>query len=264
MLIRHFGEKFLAKASKNLKFLNFLENLINRLQYYIGIGSGSGVESSGEKVLFDKLKSFSAPLMIFDVGANQGQFSSFFLNNCSISDFTVHAFEPSLKTFEIFKKNINDPRIIPNNFGLGKENGEFELFSNEIGSGLASLTKRKLDHFNITFNLSEKIKIQTLDFYCEEKQINKIDLLKIDVEGHELDVLSGGSKILNSTSMISFEFGGCNIDTRTYFQDFYYFFKDRNFRIFRMTPSGFLFPIEQYKEIYEQFRTTNFLCIKNF
>jgi hypothetical protein len=62
--------------------------------------------------------------------------------------------------------------------------------------------------------------------------------------------------------MVSFEFGGCNIDSRTYFQDFYYFFRDHGMKeIFRITPSGYLVPIHDYREIYEQFRTTNFLVL---
>jgi len=66
-----------------------------------------------------------------------------------------------------------------------------------------------------------------------------------------------------SIDLVAFEFGGCNIDTRTFFQDFWYFFREVHFRIFRITPSGYLYPIESYKEIYEQFRTTNFIAIAN-
>ncbi len=62
--------------------------------------------------------------------------------------------------------------------------------------------------------------------------------------------------------MATFEFGGCNIDTRTYFQDFYYFFEDVGMRVLRITPSGFLTPIDSYKEVYEQFTTTNFVALK--
>lgn len=38
---------------------------------------------------------------------------------------------------------------------------------------------------------------------------------------------------------VTFEFGGCNIDTRTYFQDYWYFFKTFGFRVFRITPGLF-------------------------
>lgn len=53
------------------------------------------------------------------------------------------------------------------------------------------------------------------------------------VEGHELDVLAGAEEALKSVQLVQFEFGGCNIDTRTYFQDFFYFFQQHGFAIHR-------------------------------
>ena len=50
-----------------------------------------------------------------------------------------------------------------------------------------------------------------------------IDFFKIDVEGHEMDVLKGIGDKISNIKLIQFEFGGCNIDTRCFFQDFWYF-----------------------------------------
>jgi len=56
------------------------------------------------------------------------------------------------------------------------------------------------------------------------------------------------------------ESSGCNIDSRTFFQDFFYFFKKYGMsNITRITPTGYLAPIHRYQEVYEQFRTSNFL-----
>lgn len=66
----------------------------------------------------------------------------------------------------------------------------------------------------------------------------------------------------SAIDLVTFEFGGCNIDTRTYFQDFFYFFQDRKMRIARITPAGYLYELESYKEVFEQFRTTNFICYR--
>lgn len=86
------------------------------------------------------------------------------------------------------------------------------------------------------------------------------NLIKLDVEGHELDVLSGGKEILGKVEVVQFEFGGCNIDTKTYFQDFWYFFQALDFALFRVTPFGVRL-IENYSEEDEYFRTTNFLAV---
>ena len=45
------------------------------------------------------------------------------------------------------------------------------------------------------------------------------DLIKIDVEGHELDVLDSGRETVSRVWVVQFEFGGYNIDTRTCFHD---------------------------------------------
>jgi FkbM family methyltransferase len=249
-----------------------LQYLLNKNINYslklMGIGIGADVQSSGEFSIVNKLKQLNKPnLCIFDVGANIGNFSEMILSSFNIPEFvSIHCFEPSKKTFALLSTNLGKVKnVYLNNFGFGKEKGEFNLYYDKEGSGLASLTKRKLDHFNIEFTESEKVDIDTIDNYCVKNNIQNIDLLKIDVEGNELDVLTGAKQMFenNKIKMVSFEFGGCNIDTRTYFQDFYYFFAEKNFRIFRITPSGFLYLIETYNEYLEQFSTTNFLAIYN-
>jgi len=148
------------------------------------------------------------------------------------------------------------------NFGFSDKNTTLTLYSNETGSGLASVYKRNLEHFDISMNIEETVKMRTIDSFCEENNIRRINFLKLDVEGNELNVLDGAKKMLESGNVdhIQFEFGGCNIDSRTYFQDFYYLLSDR-YTIYRILKNG-LFHIEKYKEIYECFITTNFLAIK--
>ena len=257
-------KKALILLSGNRFLQRRLEKRMKYLQDLMGIGSGDAVSSSGEQAMFDLLRRrFDSPYYIFDVGANRGQFLQLVLGNMQDRDFSVHCFEPGRETFKMLvNSSSGDQRIRLNNIGLGKEKGEAMLYFDNEGSGLASLTKRKLEHFGIDFNKSEKVEIGTIDAYCSENGIRRIHLLKIDVEGHELDVLAGAKKMLEAKSvdMITFEFGGCNIDTRTFFQDYWRFFSAINMKIMRITPSGYLYPIESYKEIYEQFRTTNFIA----
>jgi len=258
--------KGLVKLAGNHFIQNLLEKAFADMQYQMGIGSGDTVSCSGEEVAFSILKRrFQPPFCIFDVGANQGQFLKLILSQMTGKDFSVHCFEPSKETFGLLEKSIQaDRRIKLNNLGIGKEKGSVLLHFDKAGSGLASLTKRRLDHLGIHFHETETVTIDTIDNYCAENAIRHIHLLKLDIEGHELDALAGARNMLENKSidMVAFEFGGCNIDTRTYFQDFWYYFVGFNMNIFRITPSGYLFPIASYKEIYEQFRTTNYIAIK--
>ena len=237
----------------------------------MGIGSGSDVSFSGEQAIFRILKQrYSPPYCIFDVGSNKGQFLQVVLDNIPIHELSIHCFEPGHETFKSlgeFAKTLKECKGVKlNNIGIGKERGEAVLHFDYIGSGLASLTKRKLDHHGIVFEKSEKVEIGTIDGYCLENAVSHLHLLKIDIEGHELDALVGAKRMFETKSidMVSFEFGGTHIDTRTFFRDFWYFFTDAKMRIFRITPSGYLSPIDSYKEIHEQFAATNFIALSDW
>lgn len=232
-----------------------------------GVGRGYDVNSSGEVGIFMKLKTLkSLKCCIFDVGAHEGAFTRLALACFNENDsFTIHCFEPSKTTFEALGKNLDkNQHVTLNNIGLGKEKGEFDLYANSHGSVKASLTKRNQKHLGEKFDQCEEVQIDTIDNYCSQNNIQCIDLLKIDVEGHELDVLHGAQNMFvnRGIKMVSFEFGDCNIDTRTYFRDFYWFFKELAFQLYRITPSGYLYPLPPYNESYEQLRVTNFLAIR--
>ena len=83
------------------------------------------------------------------------------------------------------------------------------------------------------------------------------------MEGHELDVLDGAKVMFanKAIDMVTFEFGGCNIDTRTFFQDFWYFFSKNDMAIYRILPNQRLYHITSYNESREQFDTTNYVAI---
>lgn len=190
--------------------------------------------------------------------------------NSTITPISIHCFEPSQFTFQklcVTTKSLNAPhiRIVLNNCGLSDKQIRATLYYNEYASGLASLSKRRLEHHRINMDKSEEVEIMRLDTYCAQQDIRHIHLLKIDVEGHELDVLNGGKEFFEKKAidMVTFEFGGCNIDTRTYFQDFWYFFKTYDYKIYRILPNGTFFYIDTYNEEREQFLTSNYLVLSS-
>jgi hypothetical protein len=60
--------------------------------------------------------------------------------------------------------------------------------------------------------------------------------------------------------LVQFEFGGCNLDTRTTLQDFWYFFQQYGFVMGIVQPSMRVQLPERYDEFYEQYRTANFVA----
>ncbi len=257
--------KLLVAVSGNGAVQQFLHRNVRVSHYLMGIGSGAAVSSSGEAAVFDVLRrTCPSPYCVFDVGANQGQFLGLTLGQPGSSAWTVHCFEPAAGTFELLARAWGaDVRVQLNRCAIGREPGSARLFFDRVGSGLSSLTRRRLDHFGISFDQSEEVAVTTVDRYCAERGIDRINLLKIDVEGHELDVLSGANGLLEKRGIdvVMFEFGGCNIDTRTFFQDFWYLFSAAGMSLFRITPSGYLWPVRAYDEMHEQFRTMNYIAV---
>lgn len=198
-----------------------------------------------------------APLA-FDVGANVGDWTAALLElDPSVS---VVAFEPSRvamdKLVERFGSLSNVSLV---RCAFADSDGTRLLWTDWPGSPLASLTKRRLDHQDLDLLHCERVDTITLDSWCTATPSRPPDILKLDVEGHELDVLAGAQSALKSVKVVQFEFGGGNIDTRTFFQDFFYLLTGVGFDIFRLAPSG-LQPVSFYSELDEAFQATNFFA----
>ena len=266
--------KTLFKATSipfnNLIGQKFLESLSRGILALSGIGNGAGVDKSGESSAIKNIFRYEKKehYTVFDIGANKGQFRKMaketLLGELSNDGFVIYSFEPAKSTFEMLVKNFEEvERPYLKNLGLGKEKKRSTLYYDKLGSTLASQSKRDLSFANIEMTMEEQIEIDTLDSFCIENSISFIDLLKIDVEGYEMDVLQGAAQMIQAKKIksIMFEFGGTNIDSRTYFKDFYHYFSKLEYKLYRITPLGYLYPLESYKEIYEQFKTTNYLAI---
>ncbi len=224
-------------------------------------GKGYGSNSIVSEVRLTK--KYVSGGVIIDVGANKGLYSREILREYADNLMELHIFEPSKYLIDEYLE-FSDKRVHVNNMALSEKSGFAKLFKITGNTGLNSLTKRRLDHFDIEMDSFEEVVTTTLDSYVEFNNIEKIDLLKLDVEGHELDVLKGATNCLlnGKIACIQFEFGGCNIDTKTYFQDFWYLLVQQyKFNIYRMTPLG-LIKIKKYIETDEIFLTTNYLAVK--
>lgn len=240
------------------------ERLYRLSLWGMNIGLGSYVEDSGEKYAlakFAKTMSSNGILMVFDVGANQGDFVQAALEILN-ARAVIHCFEPSPTTFRILEKNLHTySNVQLHNFGFGeRKKEEATLYLNKEGSACASLYRRNLGQGQ-TMGLTERVCLWVLDEFCTESGIDRIHYLKLDVEGHELSVLKGASRMIATGAIdwIQFEFGGCNLDSRTYFRDFFDLLSPR-YALYRLLRNGFA-PIRYYDEAQEVFTATNYVAI---
>jgi FkbM family methyltransferase len=143
---------------------------------------------------------------IFDVGANVGQSISRYREkfpNCIVTSF-----EPNPETFTLLEKNwggVTGVTLSP--IALSNYIGQASFYATRVSeaSSLLQPTERmielssehKYDHVKID------VATTTLDQYCEINNIGQIDILKIDVQGSELDVLKGAEKLLQTGKITS-------------------------------------------------------------
>jgi FkbM family methyltransferase len=233
-------------------------------------GGGGSISLSGEAwvithVIKRELDNVAHPV-IFDVGANVGDYSLCILSNLPAAK--IYAFEPSAPTFASLAKVAagSNNRIEAVNQGFSDRQKIATLYSytfnGEQASVLTSLELRlATQEGEILTDSTESIELTTIDDFCEQNKLDTVHFLKIDVEGHELAVLNGAQRMSKAgrIPLIQFEFGPANIYSRTFFYDFWSLLSE-GYRIYRIIPHG-LVEIERYIEQREVFLTTNYLAM---
>jgi FkbM family methyltransferase len=178
-----------------------------------------------------------------------------------IMTFSLPALTTASTTFQVLRANtLEIPKCQIEQFAVSNFEGTSNLYFDSPLDPLSSLTNRNLSWTSTKYSKQEiQVPVTTLDSYISTKSLVP-DLLKIDTEGHDLNVLLGCEKYIPRISVVVFEFGGENKDTKTFFLDFYDFFTRFRFTLFRVTPYGTL-RVCSYKEIHENFQCTNYIAV---
>ena len=160
-------------------------------------------------------------------------------------------YEPSKSSFAILlkatnrlKKRFQDTNIFIENFAIGNESKKVDFnFLSETSSSTMKPLNENSKYFKKKENIfgklvKEKIIIEQIDFkeYLLKNDIKKIDLLKIDTEGYELEVLKGLKELISNVSIILFEHHYDNMIVKNYtFSDIHKLLIEKNFkRVFKI------------------------------
>jgi FkbM family methyltransferase len=156
------------------------------------------------RMLFNRYEAAECDLMrqyvrpghvILDIGANIGYLTRFFAR-CTHDSGRIIAFEPNPLIFLLLQRNLKKFRSVSlYNVGLSASNGDAELFLAGSDHSVASLT-REYPVTHVFYQDSGKlesvaVKLAVGDEVLRRIGVGKIDVLKIDVEGWELNVLAG-------------------------------------------------------------------------
>jgi FkbM family methyltransferase len=136
-------------------------------------------------------------MTVIDAGAYIGQFTILF-NRIVYPSGRVIAFEPEEKNFESLVKSVNkdDNCVTCVNSALSNYHGRGGLCTT-----FGEMYPR--GHFMIEDdNYARNIDVTYIDKYCKDNNIQKVDLLKVDVEGQDLKVLQGAENIIDSNKDI--------------------------------------------------------------
>ncbi|MDE3184141.1 MAG: FkbM family methyltransferase [Bacteroidota bacterium] len=138
--------------------------------------------------------------VIFDIGANTGQTIKGF--RAKFPESIIYAFEPGIETFnylqQLYKHTGN---VHLHNIAFGAEKSRLIFHDNEYNVMSSFLENGSKIHFGEIIETRE-IELTTVDDFCMTHDIKKIDVLKIDTQGFDLEVLKGALNMLPNVSII--------------------------------------------------------------
>jgi FkbM family methyltransferase len=227
-----------------------------------GKGTGAGWDIASEVSVAGSFVKTRTPTLL-DIGANFGVWSTKMLKLFPGTSKLVLV-EPQPQCVDSLAKiNFSNKVIYP--CAVSNQQGEMSFFTadREEGWAAASFYERRDTYFSETKQSTTMVTVRKLDDIIEENHLAEIDFMKIDVEGADLLALKGaeGSLRCRKIKAISFEFGSGNINSRTFFRDFWDLLMPYGYCISRILPGGKMLRIEEYDEELEYFRgVTNYVA----
>lgn len=195
------GYRFTYFIAKHMWFIGEFKVSIGKNIYFKMIHYGAQIENEFFWYGFNKYESYSMKLWselskvsntILDVGANTGLYS--ITSKALNKNAKVIAFEPVERNFEKLKRNIqlNRMDIVAEKVALSSKSGTSYLFDFDLDLVYAATLEPTVEES--AYSKKYLVSVTTIDQYVSENRIDKVDLIKIDVETHEPEVLLGYSE----------------------------------------------------------------------
>ncbi|WP_293335749.1 FkbM family methyltransferase [Microcoleus sp. CAWBG58] len=204
--------------------------------------------------------------VVFDIGANIGSWTNQVLNR--YPDVQIHLFEPAPPIYQTLLQNLAEPiksgQLVLNNLAIAHQPEIREFYYYEKSSGWSTFHRRfEIEkQYNIQSPQPFQVLTATLDDYVQTRGIKRINFLKIDTEGGELEVLRGATNLLQKGKVdyIQFEYGGTFVDANITLKQVFEHLQKFRYTIFKILPDA-LQPLPQFSPEYENYEYSNFLAV---
>ena len=200
---------------KSYNVLSILKNFKTSVYYYLK-KEPPVTESSITKEFIFQLVSRQDPT-ILEIGCNDGSNTLWFLE--IFDSPKIFCFEPDPRAASRFKQNIGDREEVRlYKLAISDKNGEETFYmsagqeSEEMPEGwdLSGSIRKPKNHLIVhpwcRFEKNIVVQTKTLDTWCNENGIEKIDFIWMDVQGAEIDVVRGGKNALRNTRYLYTEY----------------------------------------------------------
>lgn len=224
------------KYNMSFKYTASIKDAARALKY--------GIENTMLRNSIELIRRYDKDLdgiIVMDIGANFGYLTTVWAKSICHKGKVI-AFEPNKHVFETLKKTIvgnslNDI-VKAENLAVGNENKDIDLFLNNTTSNVLQISAHQK---------SEVVQMIRIDEYIKNNNLERCDLIKIDVDGIELDILKGSLGTLKQLKPIFI------VETNDNF-DLVQFFVNNNYQV-----------LNERLEVYElnDFLPPNIYCVPN-
>lgn len=254
----------LVRRIKKYALENFRTSIVNIQGNEMILDSKDGMQLSihgiHEPTETNKIKNeINSGDVILDIGANIGYYTLMFARLVG-KNGQVYAFEPEQYNFNLLKENItlnNYNNVQIEQVAVSNFNGKATLHISKNKTGMHRL------HQSVYCENSTEVDVLKIDDYLMKKNIKKIDFIKIDVEGAELDVLQGMiNTIIQNKVKLLLEFIPENlVEHMAIPMELLKFLTDHNFEIYAIE-NGEFYKLNDLNKISNSYMGKNLFCVK--
>jgi len=251
---RRYG-KYIPSCRKNLLFQAFAQ-LANCYLYYFE-NHFYEFSFNGEEYIIKKLTPPKGGVLL-DVGGHHGNYAELLLSQCPRTQ--IHVFEMNPVNLKILQKKIgNQSNIKIHPIGLSSKEKNAAMVQYNQDGQISSLHNLGLsaapnapDHHIVSLKRGDQI--------LAHEKIQDIYFMKIDTEGHDLEVLKGFEDALNQkrVHIIQFEYNETSIYARLFLKDFFDYLLSKKYKIGRIFPKSVEFT--EYSTTFEDHRGSNWIA----